>query len=83
MRKLTTRIRSCLQLPIMVGGNGTVTDSDKLLRKGTSKLARLTVPLDALLLLDDPYGETSLLGPATKLGMVGNDECLLNSGKLP
>jgi hypothetical protein len=58
----------------------TVADPDEFLRKGTTKLEILWLPLDAILLQDDLREEALLPNYSLKLGVTSLDGFDMNSG---
>jgi hypothetical protein len=68
-RWLTSDLMMSSTAMIGAGVKLTVADSDELLRKGTTKLAILRLPLDAILLPEDQGEEALLPDYSLELGM--------------
>jgi hypothetical protein len=58
----------------------TVADPDEFLRKGTTKLEMLWLPLDAILLQDDQREEALLPNNSLKLGVTSLDGFDMHAG---
>jgi hypothetical protein len=82
MRKLTVNRRDISEESIGGGGEHNDTDSGELLRKGSTKLARRGLPLEALLLLHDHQVRALRPSHSTGSGVVLISSHGRNSGEI-
>jgi hypothetical protein len=82
MRELTVNWRDISEESIGGGGEHDDVDSGELLRKGSTKLARHGLPLEAMLLLDDHKVRALRPSHSTGSGVVPISSHVRNSGEI-